>query len=104
MAILSIDIQCADCGGVSILVVDKEARNDQQVCPDCGGTAERIFASIQTRTEKTSTSFVDGTTNRFDGVRLSEKLKRARKKAKASGDREVEKSVRKEIKDRGVKI
>ena len=97
MGLLSIDIQCSECGEITDIIVESEKRNEQQTCPLCDGLAMRTFAHIQTRTEKTSVTYVDGTTNRFDRIRLNEKLKRAKKEAKRDHDFKLEKEIKRDI-------
>jgi hypothetical protein len=58
MALLSIDILCAQCGLSSALVVEREEKDDSWECPDCGGEMKRAFLTPPAIMQR---SFPDGT-------------------------------------------
>ena len=45
MGLIAIDVMCQsrDCGFSTDLLVDREERNGQWECPDCGGVCERVY-------------------------------------------------------------
>lgn len=74
------DYVCPECGHVTVAFRSYEERDQPQVCEMCDGVASRAWVTApQTRTAKTSRTFLDGTRN--DGYK--EEVKAAELDAEA---------------------
>lgn len=81
--LLSIDVECQDCQLVTDMIVDKDLRNESQECPDCGGQAQRVFATINVSTEKLSKAIPDVVAKgRFDTLKRESQFRQMEEKAK----------------------
>jgi hypothetical protein len=71
MGLISIEVLCEKCNERYGILVDRDKRNDPQLCELCGGGhAYRVWSVPNVSTEKTSASIPDITAKgRFDGLR-----------------------------------
>lgn len=87
---------CQDCENIQTDLRDYDNRDEQGECKACGGKTSRTMQGMTFGVARAS--YPDGTTKRFDPIRRAEELKRAGNRARAKGDKETMKLVRKERK------
>lgn len=84
MSYLSIEVQCEECQDVSGIIVEREQRNDPQICLSCGGEATRIWSVPNVSTVKLSEAIPDVVAKgRFDRAKEVHKARKEIAKAKS---------------------
>jgi hypothetical protein len=84
MPFISIDVHCQKCDEKYPMLVDKDKRNDPQLCDLCdGGMAIRVWSVPNVSTAKTSASIPDNVAaGRFDALRDQHEMRKEVSKAK----------------------
>lgn len=84
MGLMSIDVLCDKCEERYDILVERDQRNDPQLCEICeGGHAHRIMSVPNVSTEKTSESIPQAVAKgRFDGLREQHAMRKELAKAK----------------------
>lgn len=100
MSYLSIDVLCDKCGELDAILVERDKRNDPQLCELCqGGHAYRVMSVPHVSTSKTSESIPsDVASGRFDGLRQKQEMKKELSKAKREYVRHPTKENQEQIK------
>jgi hypothetical protein len=84
MGLLSIEVECNKCEERYGILVERDERNEPQLCEKCeGGHAYRIWSVPHVSTEKTSASIPTATASgRFDALREQQAARKEVAKAK----------------------
>lgn len=104
MSYRSYNYKCTDCDDVFVETVEFELRDLPQECPvcakqECPRTWEGYAVAVSTA--KTSQTIPDVVAKgRFDNIRKQQELRKAKGDARWRRDRETEKMIDKEIKER----
>lgn len=95
MGWISRDFKCTDCGLVEALVLDRQDDTDDYdyECSECSGISVKILSAPRVMNH----SHPDGS-GRFDRIRETTRLRRARSDARAAGDKTTERKLDAEIK------
>lgn len=91
---------CGACEHTYFDTLERDKRDETYACPECGEVeAKRTWSVPHVSTEKLSETIPDTVAKgRFAHHALKMQLKKAKSKARSSGDRESEKKINKEIK------
>jgi hypothetical protein len=78
MSLLSIEVLCEKCNERYGILVERDKRNDPQLCELCeGGHAHRVMSVPNVSTEKTSETIPDVTAQgRFDHLRAQQEIRK----------------------------
>ena len=84
MSLFSIEVKCEKCDERYGLLVERDQRNEAQLCDKCdGGMAYRVWSVPNVSTEKTSASIPDTVAaGRFDNLRYKQEMMKAAANAK----------------------
>lgn len=95
MPLITYNYICEECALVFDELVEREDRDKPQECPECGAVSTRTVSAPNFHRK----SLPDGN-NRFEKLKKQRKLQRQAAEAKATGDHDTEKQIRREIKQR----
>lgn len=99
MAYLSIEVKCEKCDAEYGLLVDRDQRNEPQLCDFCdGGMALRVWSVPHVSTTKTSNTIPEAVASgRFDGVRAQRSMELEVRRLKKEAAKDPTSSNRDEL-------